>query len=186
MESGEFWNFSLKVYAKPGVEAACLDLQNIYALDVNLLLFCVWLDSRQLDQSVLNDAISLSREWSGGVVRKIRQARERLKLPLPEKLEQAAADTLRSSLKQVELCAEQIHQNGLQALLVSQTHSSQTLDMKVKGGVTNVYKLLDALSMSVNHSLIRNMSVVIAAAFDSSENQVMEVFNCYTGDDCDN
>lgn len=39
----EFWQFSLAVYAAPGVEAECLALQEALGIDVNLLLFFVWL-----------------------------------------------------------------------------------------------------------------------------------------------
>ncbi|NNC63961.1 MAG: DUF2390 domain-containing protein, partial [Gammaproteobacteria bacterium] len=34
-----FWAFSVRVYGKPDVPTACLDLQNDYGLDVNLLLY---------------------------------------------------------------------------------------------------------------------------------------------------
>ena len=38
-----FWTFSLAVYAEPGVQAECLDLQDQDGIDVNMLLFCAWL-----------------------------------------------------------------------------------------------------------------------------------------------
>ena len=37
-----FWKFSLELYDREGVAAACLALQEEYQLDVNLLLFCYW------------------------------------------------------------------------------------------------------------------------------------------------
>ena len=42
--SGEaFWRFSLALYARPGVAAALIALQERAALDVNLILFGLWL-----------------------------------------------------------------------------------------------------------------------------------------------
>ena len=38
-----FWQFSLDYYAKPGVQAICLKLQNEHEADVNVLLYALWL-----------------------------------------------------------------------------------------------------------------------------------------------
>jgi len=38
-----FWDFSLAVYRRPGVAAACLRLQDEAGVDVNLLLYFCWL-----------------------------------------------------------------------------------------------------------------------------------------------
>ena len=37
-----FWDYSLDVYMQDKVGAACIDLQERYQLDVNVLLFCLW------------------------------------------------------------------------------------------------------------------------------------------------
>jgi uncharacterized protein (TIGR02444 family) len=37
-----FWQFSLGFYAQPNVAGQCLNLQNELALDVNILLLCIW------------------------------------------------------------------------------------------------------------------------------------------------
>ena len=46
-----FWRFSLRTYRAPGVQEACLALQDRCGADVNLLLFCGWTgrDGRALD-----------------------------------------------------------------------------------------------------------------------------------------
>jgi hypothetical protein len=38
----EFWDYSLHLYSQPGVEGACLTLQDEFDLDVNIVLFCLW------------------------------------------------------------------------------------------------------------------------------------------------
>jgi len=40
---GAFWRFSLDAYGRPGVAAACLDLQDRHGCDVNLILYALWL-----------------------------------------------------------------------------------------------------------------------------------------------
>ena len=39
----EFWRFSLEVYQDEEVQRLCLSLQDDYGLDVNVVLFCLWL-----------------------------------------------------------------------------------------------------------------------------------------------
>ncbi|MGI9492931.1 MAG: TIGR02444 family protein, partial [Geminicoccaceae bacterium] len=41
-----FWDYSLSLYGRPGVEQACLELQRRHGLNVNLLLFAFWLADR--------------------------------------------------------------------------------------------------------------------------------------------
>jgi uncharacterized protein (TIGR02444 family) len=45
-ESSAFWRFSLALYARPGVADALLALQNRAGLDVNLILFGLWVGAR--------------------------------------------------------------------------------------------------------------------------------------------
>ena len=61
MDPGDnaFWRFSLRTYRAPGVEAACLALQERCGADVNLLLFCGWVgrEGRVLDEASLRSAV---------------------------------------------------------------------------------------------------------------------------------
>ena len=41
-----FWRFSLAVHGAPGVDGECLTLQDAHGIDVDVLLFCVWVGSR--------------------------------------------------------------------------------------------------------------------------------------------
>jgi uncharacterized protein (TIGR02444 family) len=42
LPANPFWDFSLSFYDRPGVAAACLDLQDRLGADVNLVLFALW------------------------------------------------------------------------------------------------------------------------------------------------
>ena len=39
---GSLWNYSLEIYRRPGVQDACLKLQDDMGADVNLLMYCCW------------------------------------------------------------------------------------------------------------------------------------------------
>ena len=45
-EATAFWDFALRLYAKPGVEADCLVLQDRDGVNVSLALLAVWLALR--------------------------------------------------------------------------------------------------------------------------------------------
>ena len=38
-----FWDFSVRTYGVPGVSQACLALQDERGVDVNMLLYCIWI-----------------------------------------------------------------------------------------------------------------------------------------------
>ncbi len=76
-----FWNFSLDVYAAPGVAAECLALQRTWNIDINILLFCAWLGSknRVLTESNLAEIDARVREWRETIVLPLRGVRQNLK-----------------------------------------------------------------------------------------------------------
>ena len=75
------WEFSLSVYGKSGVPDACLTLQNSHGLDVNLVLFCLWLasDSRCLTGAEVEEAIALSNAWRQKMISPLRALRTEMK-----------------------------------------------------------------------------------------------------------
>lgn len=79
-----FWDYSLALYRRPGVETACLDLQRRHGIDVNLVLLCCWLAERgtPLDDRLLARLSAAVDEWQSEVVRPLRAVRRRLKAML--------------------------------------------------------------------------------------------------------
>ena len=106
-----FWQFSLTVYARPGVAAVCLDLQNALNIDVNVLLFVAWIGAAKdiiLDDRSLATIEARTRGWNDSVVRPLRTVRQNMK-SLPEMANQPA-DALRKDIAALELRAEQVEQ----------------------------------------------------------------------------
>ncbi|MBD8684187.1 TIGR02444 family protein [Pseudomonas sp. CFBP 13719] len=100
----ELWEFALDLYARPGVEDACLQLQANGA-NVCLLLCGAWLEARGVactcERVTLLEAIA--RPWHEDVVRPLRELRQQWRA-------QAVQDPelmhLRESVKALELNAE--------------------------------------------------------------------------------
>ena len=79
----DLWNFALELYARPGVEQACLELQDA-GCDVCLLLTAAWLQGRGvrcLDER-LRALTELAGPWQREVVSPLRQTRRHWRLSL--------------------------------------------------------------------------------------------------------
>jgi uncharacterized protein (TIGR02444 family) len=76
-----FWDYSVALYGRPGVEAACIELQRRHRIDVNLVLLCLWLGERgaALDGEALARLCHAADRWQVEVVRPLRSLRRRLK-----------------------------------------------------------------------------------------------------------
>jgi len=107
------WDFSLAVYAQPGVAEACLGLQDRHGLDVNLLLACCWAGRRgeRLDAAALDRLDARVGDWRREVVAPLRALRRRLKAGFAG----FDAAALRERVKALELEAERLEQQALAA-----------------------------------------------------------------------
>lgn len=115
--SGGFWEWSLRIYARPGVEALLLTLQDRHGLDVNLLLWRLWCAERFEEPSDLvgRKAADAMRRWSDDVTAPMRRVRRALKAG-PQQALAGRAAAVAERLKQIELAAEKIAQDVLEGL----------------------------------------------------------------------
>ena len=110
----DLWSFALSTYARPGVEAACLRLQEQGA-DVCLLLCGAWLEQRGVaaaPERVLA-LQQLARPWRTQVIEPLRQVRVQWRAMAQQ--DQPLA-TLRERIKALELEAERELLTRLEAL----------------------------------------------------------------------
>lgn len=128
-KSNPLWDFATWAYAEPGVEKACLALQNRLGVDVNMLMFCAWLAYRgsgtaHLAKS-LGAALKLSREWQRTLVEPLRSARENLKDVIEASglmgNDRNTAMELRERIKQCEVDMEQLQTLAFYSLVAGGT-----------------------------------------------------------------
>lgn len=112
-----FWDFSLRLYASPAVQKACLELQDGSGVDVNVLLYMLWhgANRRRLSDADANAVLAAVDPWRVGVVVPLRTARRNLKQP-PIVIDAQAAEALRTIIKKAELEAERLQQAALYAM----------------------------------------------------------------------
>ncbi len=121
-EPSPFWTFSLRIYGRPGVPAACLALQNGSGVDVNVMLFGLFLANagRSLDAADVAAIASAVEAWKADVVVPLRRVRTLLKSS-PAVVDSAGAAALRDRVKAVELEAERLQQEALFAAFPAAT-----------------------------------------------------------------
>jgi uncharacterized protein (TIGR02444 family) len=106
------WEFSLSIYQRGGVEAACIELQDRLGVDVNIVLACCWaglagdfLGDEFFRQLIADQELKL---WSVTVIQPLRQVRRQLKQHPTGQVK-----SLRQQILQGEISAERVHQDML-------------------------------------------------------------------------
>ncbi|PCI04115.1 MAG: TIGR02444 family protein [Hyphomicrobiales bacterium] len=133
MNDFPFWSFSIDRYMRPGVSRLCLNLQERHQLDVNILLFALWVadQDKTVDHDIFVQLIQGAEEFHANVVRPLRHTRQRLKLT-SYGLPVDQAETFRTTIKARELAAEKLEQqllfSAFNLMFKSETQSS---DLKI-------------------------------------------------------
>src|SRR5437763_2354529 len=108
------WRFSLHFYRQAGVAEACIALQDECGVDVNLLLFLLWLAAgrRQLSAANVKELDAAVRDWRQLTIVPIRDVRRKLK-GAATLVEANKQESFRTKIKAVELEAERLQQEAL-------------------------------------------------------------------------
>jgi uncharacterized protein (TIGR02444 family) len=111
-----FWRFSLTFYRQAGVGDACIALQDDCGVDVNLMLFLLWLAAcgRQLSPENVKELDESVRTWRDLTIIPIREVRRELKAA-PTLVDAGKQEAFRTRIKAVELEAERLQQEALYA-----------------------------------------------------------------------
>ena len=111
------WDWALEAYARPKVEEALLDLQDVNEQNVCLLLWAAWAARTGLswDDDSFDEAVDVARAWEENAVQPLRLLRRKLKKGVPD-LDSAAREAVREEIKAVELSAERASLAALEAI----------------------------------------------------------------------
>lgn len=112
-----FWDWSMEAYGRPGAAEHLLRMQDDHALDVNLVLWCLWAGTHfpALEHKEVLSLFRQTEEWAQRVTIPLRGVRRWLKgRDLPASTE--AVNTLRNEIKSQELAGERISQDMLEGM----------------------------------------------------------------------
>ena len=126
-----FWRFSLALYRQDGVPPACITLQDQSGVDVNVMLYGLWLAAQgralsAADMAAIDSAVGT---WRADVVVPLRSVRRVLKEPAAV-FNTPDTQALREKIKAVELESERLQQEALHALKAPQEWGRASLDMR--------------------------------------------------------
>lgn len=107
------WDWTLRAYGQAGVPEACLALQDAHGQNTSLLLWAVWAEAA--DPALLDGAADVARRWEALALAPIRDVRRALK-PAFAGVEDAEREALREDVKSVELRAERVLMESLEAM----------------------------------------------------------------------
>ncbi|MDT8893492.1 TIGR02444 family protein [Halomonas sp. I1] len=100
LDGDPLWDFALALYAREGIESACLVLQDEAGVEITELLWRCWLYRHGLRASAVPaDLVA----WQHDVISPLRRLRRDLK---PTERERPSVAPLRQRIKQAELDAE--------------------------------------------------------------------------------
>lgn len=140
-----FWNYSSQLFQIAEVANACLEMQNSFDADVNLLLFCCWAgdNHKQLDDNNISRLIEASQPWQTAILKPLRDARKLMKnniIAMPASLH---AQTI-TNLGEMELNAEHMAQLSLEKAIdfsSLKTDDASCVDMAARNLMAYVQKL---------------------------------------------
>lgn len=147
-----FWDYSVQLYSQSGVMEACLNLQDEFQLNVNLLLFCCYLDS--LKHPLLADEIEYLLDSCKQMEAKIETKRAQ------RRIAKSKDKTFYQALKEEELLLERQQQSDIiqcmqQLLTTKRQKSEKESDIKrsfAKETESNLYVYLQKINYATEQN----------------------------------
>ena len=137
------WDYTIAVYRKSAVAAACLELQHSAHIDVPLF-FCAGyasLTGKRFDKTALAWLCDICTPWRKDIVQPLRLVRTQLKQG-HEMISRTKTEAFRTEIKSMELGAERIQIDLMQGLAT---------ELPMQKAACNIEQLASVLTMVVEH-----------------------------------
>lgn len=170
-----FWDFSLAVYTTEGVGDACLQLQSAHELDVNALLFCLWIGASgrgEIAPAEMGAVLEAVDAWHREVVRAMRAVRMRMKGGMPP-APPALAESIRQRIQKIEIDCEHTEQLMLAATLDRAPDESRDARERLADSVANMGCYFNALGRELSAEDRASLAIVAKPAFDGLESDTI-------------
>lgn len=166
-----FWDFSLDIYGRRGVQRACLALQDRDGVDVTVALFCCWLGAAghgKLKRAQIARLIEIVRPWREGVVNALRAVRRRLKAASRDD-DAPYVRGFYARLSENELNAEHIQHLALSAALKAVVENGPAdgldSDQRAKAAAANLRTYFSLAEIAADGATRADLADVLEAVF---------------------
>jgi uncharacterized protein (TIGR02444 family) len=174
----QLWDYAVKLYNNAEVSAACLRLQDRRGLDVNMLLFCVWVAASgrgRLSEEELAAGIEAGRRWQAEVVAPLRHVRRYLKGSI-DPADSRLASELRRGVADSELFAEHMEIQFLNEILNRPATGSFGAMDRGEAGADNLTAYLNHVTESINTDDLSDLLLIWQQAFPGADPRLTTLF----------
>lgn len=135
----DFWDFSIIFYQLAGVEQSCLELQDSFNLNVNLILFCHWLalEKKQcLTTNQWQQLIDITLPWES-IIKPLRESRRTIKNSIIAWPEDFKQETIQGILN-AELNTERMQQLSIEQSWkkIKPSSTNDTFEEVISGNIS--------------------------------------------------
>jgi uncharacterized protein (TIGR02444 family) len=169
-----FWDFSLKVYMAGGVGQACLELQDAHELDVNVLLFCLWVGASgrgALDDTQMSDVLDAVHDWHHNIVRELRTVRTYMKGGVGS-APTAITESLRQRIQKTEIDCEHAEQLMLAESIDLEDVPDRQTDDRLVDAIENISAYFRTFG-TVSDADRGNLAHILGVAFDDKADDLL-------------
>ena len=162
-----FWEFSIRVYAEPGIAETCLALQERHGADINVVLYCLWVAQHgfgRLTRTHLRELLDQVATWRDDVIVPLRTMRNRLKGGMGS-IPADHSEIVRSTVKRAELDAEHAEQLFLASLISERRNPDTQPEAAAMDAVENLAQYLSLLKIKSSEQERVGVYSLLAAVF---------------------
>ena len=169
-----FQRFALEFYSWNGCAETCIGLQDVFGLDVDVILYLIWAGKKcqvSLSGRDIANLVALVKPWNEAIVRPLRSVRRQLNA-VSKPVAIAHAEAFKKRILELEIAAETIE---MEILADAGDHCEQIDNPDPKPTVTNLYEYL---------KLVHGESYKIAEARQHVERLLELAFPEYSDEEC--
>ncbi|MDH5483649.1 MAG: TIGR02444 family protein [Gammaproteobacteria bacterium] len=166
----KFWDFSVNTYRSGDVEKVCLQLQNEYNADINIILYCCWAGHNHvgLCDIDIEQLISTTSPWQSSILKPLRAARNTLKqhiIAMPADM----IDQTLSNLSEMELNAERMSQLAMEKTIKLHDRDCCKDKTALQCTMHNLELYLQTLPIDSMDSVDVQIDTIISAVFHDKD-----------------
>lgn len=168
--NSELWNYSTQIWTLPEVELICLEMQNDYDININILLYCSWVGDKKLllnddDMQTLLDTV---QPWQI-IIKPLRDSRKMMQqqlIAMPANM----VDQTVANISEMELNAEHMTQLAMEKALKLESISPASDQDNIECSLNNIKTYLNALEeVSSINDVIPQISKLLTAVHQDEE-----------------
>ena len=168
--NSELWTYTTQIWALPEVETICLDLQNSYDANVNMLLYCCWVGDKSLNlnDDDLQTLLDTVQPWQT-IIKPLRDSRKMMQQQLIAMPADMVDQTV-TNMSEMELNAEHMTLLALEKALRPEKISPCESLSNIECSLNNIKVYINSLdSISSVNEILPQISQLLTAIFQDEE-----------------